>query len=498
MSELEVTPPSLKPLLHYSSSPRDREPEQDDLAKVMKWQEERMARKLKGEYESAVLHLSDVIQSNLHTTMNVSSVRIEGAKATRSSFLSFLIKPVLAAPWPKDASNLESVLHATRKISDTLQRTGIFNSVEVKLERARDELSQPGDVDIVFKAREKGRFYLNTSTELGNNEGNAATQSATGRIRNVFGGAEVFEANVSFGTKTKRSFRASLTAPLTPDLSTHGEITAYRLARDNSSFASSTEGLRGIKAAVRNGLLHRGGAHEFAYDAVLRHIGDLTPAASISMRESAGQTFKSALSHSYTLDTRNDRIMGSEGFYAKVFNEYAGIGGDASHYKGELEAQFSRPLVDGLALSLTARTGLLWGIDKPTLFSDRFQLGGPTSIRAFRANSMGPRDGSDSLGGDLHWSAGASVISNIPTKPQWPVKTHVWANVGRLDAIDKNQTLVENVQRTLTSPSISAGVGLIYRFDPVRVEVNFGVPLVASKSDGSRRGLQVGMGLEFL
>lgn len=39
---------------------------------------------------------------------------------------------------------------------------------------------------------------------------------------------------------------------------------------------------------------------------------------------------------------------------------------------------------------------------------------------------------------------------------------------------------------------------MIYRFDPVRLEVNFGVPLVASKSDILRRGIQVGLGLEFL
>lgn len=45
---------------------------------------------------------------------------------------------------------------------------------------------------------------------------------------------------------------------------------------------------------------------------------------------------------------------------------------------------------------------------------------------------------------------------------------------------------------------MSVGVGLIYRLDPIRVEVNFGLPLVANQSDGSRRGFQVGMGLEFL
>ena len=34
--------------------------------------------------------------------------------------------------------------------------------------------------------------------------------------------------------------------------------------------------------------------------------------------------------------------------------------------------------------------------------------------------------------------------------------------------------------------------------DPVRVEVNLGLPLVAAKGDGTRKGLQVGIGLDFL
>lgn len=50
----------------------------------------------------------------------------------------------------------------------------------------------------------------------------------------------------------------------------------------------------------------------------------------------------------------------------------------------------------------------------------------------------------------------------------------------------------------ITKPSISAGVGIVYRLEPVRVEMNFGVPLVASKGEGARKGFQLGIGLEFL
>jgi outer membrane protein insertion porin family len=56
----------------------------------------------------------------------------------------------------------------------------------------------------------------------------------------------------------------------------------------------------------------------------------------------------------------------------------------------------------------------------------------------------------------------------------------------------------DSLLQAVKGPSVAAGVGLVYRFDPVRVEINFGVPLVAYKSDECQRGFQVGVGLEFL
>ncbi|EDR02029.1 uncharacterized protein LACBIDRAFT_186162 [Laccaria bicolor S238N-H82] len=491
--ELSATP--LRPPLQNSSAPRDKEP--DDLQKLIKWQEERLARRLRGEYESAVLHLSEVVSCNRQTPVTISSVRVEGAIHTRKSFLGFIIDPALKASTvsPLDSqTNLESVLHTTRRIYHMLNKSDLFATIEAKVERARDPLASSEGVDLVFKTRERGRYYVSSSTELGNNEGSA---SASARVRNVFGGAETFTANLSLGTKTKRAFRASLVTPLTSDLDTFGEVNVYGLERDQSSYASCSEGLRGVKAVVRNGTPETG-THELGYEAVVRHISDLAPTASISMREAAGESLKSSISHTYLFDTRDDRMMAKKGVYAKLYHEFAGLGGDASFYKAEAEGQVSRPVSNGVSISLAARAGLLSSLKGSTLFSDRFQLGGPTSIRSFKANSMGPRDGPDYIGGDIYYSAGASLISNIPKKPHWPVKAHLWVNAGRLDALDKSRPLLESIQNTLSRPSISAGVGLIYRFDPIRVEVNFGVPLVASKSDGSRRGIQVGMGLEFL
>ncbi|KAK7060187.1 hypothetical protein VNI00_000952 [Paramarasmius palmivorus] len=483
---------SLKPPLHDSSRPRDQEPV--EVQKLRKWQEERVARRLRGEYESAVFKLSDLINSHLTLPLRIADVRVEGAHNTRSSFLGFLINPLLPSNSGADGGDLESVLHTTRHIGDVLKRTDIFSSVEARIERAKDALASPHAVDLVFKTRERGRLFLKTSTELGNNEGSA---SVIARVRNVFGGAETLEASMSLGTTTRKSFHGSFSAPITPDLDTVAELSAFGLQKDLSSFASCSEALRGIKAIVRHGSTSTG-SHEVAYEAVLRNIGSLTPTASFSVREAAGQTSKSSVSYAYTRDTRDDRVSATRGFYTKVHQELAGLGGDASFYKAETENHISRLIAPGVSLSFSACSGLLWSFDQQSLFSDRFQLGGPLSVRSFRQNGLGPRDGSDSLGGDLYWSTGVSVITDIPQKPDWPIKTHFYLNAGRLDVVNKSRSLIDNIKSTVGQPSVSAGVGLIYRFDPVRLEVNFGLPLAASKSDGTRKGLQVGIGLEFL
>ena len=56
------------PLLN-SAAPRHKEP--TELDKLLKWQQERMARKLRGEYESAVLHLSEVVCRSVFLLLNI-------------------------------------------------------------------------------------------------------------------------------------------------------------------------------------------------------------------------------------------------------------------------------------------------------------------------------------------------------------------------------------------------------------------------------------------
>ena len=165
-------------------------------------------------------------------------------------------------------------------------------------------------------------------------------------------------------------------------------------------------------------------------------------------------------------------------------------------------------------MSFSGRAGYIhpFGSIGNAPFNDRFQMGGPLDVRMFKQNGLGPREGKggggggDSLGGDLFWATGLSVVSDLPARPDWPVKVQAFVNAGRLDLLNRTggagaggaRTLVDDVRDSLSRPCVSVGVGLLYRFDPVRVEVNFGVPVVANRNDGLRRGFQVGIGLDFL
>ncbi|ETW75963.1 hypothetical protein HETIRDRAFT_461096 [Heterobasidion irregulare TC 32-1] len=437
------------------------------------------------------LHLADLVNESLDFPARIASVRVDGALHTRKTFLASLIDTYLPHDQP---SNLASVLRTTREISHILQRTDVFKSIDVKLERSRAALAGESDVDVIFTTQERGRFYVKTSTEVGNNEGSA---NATGRIRNAFGGAEVLEANVSVGTKTRRSFHATLSAPVTSTLKTFGDVSVFALDRDYTGHASCTEGLRGVKATLKSGSPSTG-QHEVGYEAVLRHVGNLMPSASISMREATGQSIKSSVFHTWIRDTRDAKFPSSRGYFTKLFHELAGLGGDVSFYKTEAETRISRPLLPGLSLSLSGRAGLLYSLKGLSRFSDRFQLGGPLSVRMFRANAMGPRDGSDAVGGDVYWAAGLNLTSTIPRRTQWPLRAQLFVNAGQLQALQPSKTLSRNLSTCALQPSVSVGVGLVYLFDPLKVELNFGVPLVAARSDGCRKGFQIGMGLEFL
>lgn len=463
-----------------------------------------------------------------------------------------------------------------------------MSQLRVRLEPAPSGAED--EVSLVLGLKEKGRLFLKAGTEVGGGEGGG---NITARVRNVLGGAETLEAQASVGTKTKSAYQLLLSAPVLASPLLSASVCAFSSDRDNTAFASHRERAQGVRAKL--GALCPWGTHELAYEYVQRQLTGLSPGASVSVRELAsgpagvplalsklpfglGSTssasassaaaatgsVKSSLTHTWTSDTRDDPWLGTTGRFLKASHELAGLPGssaDVRWFKSTTQSAASRALYPGsnVRVGISSFTsmcvplqaldaGFLAGRSSPAAgkpgaggegvppipLPDRTYLGGPNSVRGFRVGGLGPRDGQDSLGGDLAWAVGVSLFAPVPwfTLPSlrrapppshsagsaflsprapppppppskvdtslWPIRLHLFLNAGKLAPFSPTSTLGDNARRLVSNPSVSAGVGVMYRLDPVRVELNFSVPLVATRGERLARGFGVGVGVEFL
>uniref|UniRef100_V5E4R3 Bacterial surface antigen (D15) domain-containing protein n=2 Tax=Kalmanozyma brasiliensis (strain GHG001) TaxID=1365824 RepID=V5E4R3_KALBG len=449
---------------------------------------------------------------------------------------------------PGQPTTLPSILALTSSLAGDLDKLDVFRTIEATLSPSIFPGATEEDVDIILACgKPKGRVFLKSSTDVGNGEGSASIQ---GRIRNVFGGAETMQGIATFGTRTRQAFNVELGAPAAwnPDVS--GRVAVFAHERDYSTHSSLFEAVKGLKVSGHaaftdepKGVIdptEEDGAravttqHEVAYEASVRELGRVRSDASVAVRKMAvSPSVKSALSWTWIRESRDSVVLPSRGSKVRTFLEYAGLGGDARHVKAEVEATTGRhfspfswlyppqppaptpsEFVDELTptipqptltnhpiyTSLTLRSGLIQPLTStPTHFSDRFHLGGPTSLRMFRHSSLGPKGGHDSLGGDAYWALGASVLTPIPRKPHWPLMLHGFVNAGQVCQLPSVSSRGYGAAwKELGQPSSSVGVGLVYMQGQLRVELNAGVPITAREGDGMRKGLQLGIGVDFL
>lgn len=383
-----------------------------------------------------------------------------------------------------------------------------------------DPLSPTTDLAVFLSVREKPRLLLKTGTDLGNTEGSAYGNLL---LRNVFGGAESLNVNASIGTRTKSAYSIGFESPILSNPDIKFELGGLA-SSTNKFWASHEEALKGIGAKVR-WLAKGGNRHEVGYSGVWRQITGLAENASPTARGDAGDSFKSSVSHVWINDQRDHPLLPSRGYYLKSLSEIAGWGplsGDVAFWKSETESQlaFSIPVPGVRPNAVTFTTGLRAGLLYPltlgrtstpqrSRLNDRFQLGGPTDVRGFRLSGLGPRDGPDAVGGDVYAAGSANILFPFPrVGADRPLRLQAFVNGGRLLALKGDITKDgESVQRTVYStvaelfnglPSAAAGIGIIYAHPAARFELNFSLPLSLRKGEEGRKGLQLGVGINFL
>jgi len=453
-------------------------------------------------------HLQNLLNEAKDSPFRVNSCKVNGTKFTKKTLIEKQLNSLF------QAKTLKEILEETESICGKLNRLGIFKDLGVNLDVPQSKIvDNENEVDIIINLKEKPRFWAKTGTEVGNNEGNL---NASLNLRNPFGTGENFEANASYGVdsttidrdkesskllpiKTQRNsiYKLCYTAPINGNPDRIFETVASQMNMSHKIFSSFNEFSNNIGFKFKK--ITPFGLNEYGYIASWRQINHIGKNASFSVRSEAGNSFKSSVYHRYIKDTRDDSMLPSRGSLFKFYQELAGLGGDIQFIKHEAESQWNLPLGRGYSISSSFRGGLLLPLmNSRTRINDRFFIGGPLSVRGFNHYGIGPKDGKDVIGGDTYWTTGLSLYAPLPRLANKPIKTHMFINAGSSILLNQKESLSENVNRLIQTPSVSTGFGLAVKFNILRVELNYCLPIAVTKTDDVKKGLQFGVGLSFM
>jgi len=162
--------------------------------------------------------------------------------------------------------------------------------------------------------------------------------------------------------------------------------------------------------------------------------------ASLPVRKelAGGNAITSAVGYSLNYNTLDNNKNPTDGLLIDFKQDFAGVGGDVTYLKSQLDAKYYTPLVADIVGLVHLQGGILNKVGNNELrMLDQFQMG-PNLVRGFAPNGIGPRDINpfgtmDALGGTKYW--GASFELQMPfwfLPKEVGLKGAVYADAGGL------------------------------------------------------------------
>ena len=84
--------------------------------------------------------------------------------------------------------------------------------------------------------------------------------------------------------------------------------------------------------------------HKLQWEAVWRELSCLNRNTAFEVRKECGHSLKSSLHHILERDTRDGKVLPTEGGLFRLQQELAGLGGDVGFIKNEAELQINKLL----------------------------------------------------------------------------------------------------------------------------------------------------------
>jgi len=277
----------------------------------------------------------------------------------------------------------EGQLFDGTKLKRSKQRINNLNFFEdVKIDTQRGE--SPELIDILTTVTEKPTGTFTVGAGFSNVENLIFTTSIA--QNNLFGNGHRVNLTASLSS-IRTNFNLGLTEPRLFDSEILLGLDAFNQDQNFLSFRSLTSGAgfrfgKNISEYENLGIGYR-------FENV--KVSGVSAANTTTFVRNQTRT-TSRVSPSYVYDSRDNFLNPSQGWRHVLGFEFAGLGG-LKFTRSRYQITYYRPLLGKLVLGANARINFAEGYSGDTLpVFERYFLGGPTTLRGFTIQDIGPKD----------------------------------------------------------------------------------------------------------
>lgn len=354
-----------------------------------------------------------------------------------------------------------------RRSEQRIKDLGYFDRVNV----TTAEGSAPDRTVVNVEVTEQATGEISIGAGYSTSDGPLADFSI--RERNLLGRGQDLRFGATVSGR-RQEYDISFTEPYFLDRDLSAGVDLFRITRDYQDESSFDEKNTGF--ALRLGYpLTENLRQRLYYQLQSTRIDQVPVTASRYIQDQKGGRVTSLIGQELLYDRRNSRLVPTDGYYVRLTNDFAGLGGNARFLRNRLGAGYYLPLFDeDWVLSTTGEVGYIFGLGKDVFLSDRFFIGGDT-LRGFSTAGIGPRDLStgDALGGTRYIRGSVEMSFPLGVPEEFGLKGHAFSDFGTLGKVDINDPVV--VDRDALRVSIGTGLSWRSPFGPIRLD--FALPI---------------------
>lgn len=364
----------------------------------------------------------------------------------------------------------------TRKIRQArtnIRGLGFFSAVELTTEQGSTEDRATLKVRVEEQSTGSLSFGLGFSTGSGP-VGNILVQE-----RNFLGRGQNVELDITAAGDTQ-VYDFSFTEPAFLDRDLAIGMRAFFVDDDRSDESSFEVSELGFSPFVAFPLSEHTRL-SLRYDANRQDI-QVEPTASAVLQADDGDRITSSVGYTITHDRRNDRIEPTSGYFLRLSQDAAGLGGDARYLSSVGSAKAWTSFFDeDIIASVEVAGAAIFGFGDDIVVTERFFLGG-SNLRGFADEGAGPVDTTtgDSLGGKYRMTSRLELSFPIGLPEEFGIFGGAFVDAGTLFGLDN--TLGGAIDDS-SSFRVAAGALLFIATPFGPLEMSFGIPILEEDTD---------------